>query len=393
MFGSFADDKPSSAPVPQEPMSGTEPAMGAVQEPLERVVAMHLATNPEVVLKSQQRGEPELSLDEKVDIALGLIESSPSQFLYRFGRFLQEAHLHLFTATAARDPVTAHYLQEARDRLDKRKHQVKVRNRRWAAVQRLERAGGDSSSSGDGDNTIADHKDHFTEAEMRRRNPLLYDQLVGQHLTEEEKLLRKQDFDRADCRITTIIFDHLDRCDERAYKKHQEEHEDDMFEEEEEDDDDEKDEVEKVEEAMEEEASGPLDPAHKELLKKEFVSSMYNTFVIGKDTGFDYKNIDENEEYDLIEVEGHDKEEKYFDEEEPCEVLSEDSLSDDGPPLPQLCLDRRIRAQHQQRQQPISGVPGLASERQAGEATLSLSAELQLEADATMPSVESLSLQ
>ena len=44
---------------------------------------------------------------------------------------------------------------------------VRVRNRRWGAA----RAAGQ----------------HFTEEAMRQRNPLLYDQLVGQHLSEQQR--------------------------------------------------------------------------------------------------------------------------------------------------------------------------------------------------------------
>lgn len=33
---------------------------------------------------------------------------------------------------------------------------------------------------------------YFSEEEMRKRNPLLYEQLVGQYLSEEEKRMREE---------------------------------------------------------------------------------------------------------------------------------------------------------------------------------------------------------
>ena len=47
---------------------------------------------------------------------------------------------------------------------------VTVRNRRYAVLQQMRRTG-----------------DYFSEQEMERRDPLLYDHLIGQHQTQEER--------------------------------------------------------------------------------------------------------------------------------------------------------------------------------------------------------------
>lgn len=47
---------------------------------------------------------------------------------------------------------------------------ITVKNRRYGAMQRLRKSG-----------------DYFSEKEMERRNPLLYDHLIGKHMTAEER--------------------------------------------------------------------------------------------------------------------------------------------------------------------------------------------------------------
>ena len=84
-------------------------------------------------------------------------------------------------------------------------------------------------------------------------------------------------------RLTTVIFDHLDRCDERLLKARLEEQEDDQFEEEEQESDDDTS-------AMDEE-SHAMDDGQKSLLRQEFVSTMYSTYVCGKDDAVNYKYV------------------------------------------------------------------------------------------------------
>lgn len=49
-------------------------------------------------------------------------------------------------------------------------YRITVRNRRYAALQKMRKSG-----------------DYFSEEEMERRDPLLYDHLIGQHQTQEER--------------------------------------------------------------------------------------------------------------------------------------------------------------------------------------------------------------
>ena len=49
-------------------------------------------------------------------------------------------------------------------------------------------------------------------------------------------------------------------------------------------------------------------------LRLEFLHVMQHRFLEGKEAGFDYKNIDENEDYDDLRQSNRDLEERYFDE-------------------------------------------------------------------------------
>lgn len=50
-----------------------------------------------------------------------------------------------------------------------------VKNRRYDALKKM----------------IADGSSYFSEDEMRQRNPYLYEQLIGQYLSEEERKERE----------------------------------------------------------------------------------------------------------------------------------------------------------------------------------------------------------
>lgn len=60
-----------------------------------------LCTNDKAYFKSQQKGDPELSQDQKRSIAEDLLDQSPASFLRRFGQCLQKEHLRYFSGEAA----------------------------------------------------------------------------------------------------------------------------------------------------------------------------------------------------------------------------------------------------------------------------------------------------
>ena len=145
--------------------------------------------------------------------------------------------------------------------------------------------------------------EHFSEAAMKERNPLLHEQLVGRFMTEEEKEEREKP-DMSNCSLTNIILEHMDLNKERDEKKRMKE----VEEEEEFDTDDEDESEDEAEEGLGRQEGG------REFLKQQFVKAAYQSFLEGKDEGVDYKRIDTDDTLDDLDAEQRDAEERYFDD-------------------------------------------------------------------------------
>lgn len=78
----------SSTPMEEDPHPITS---------LQNAMLDHLASSEVARFKDQQRGEPELSFEQKRQIAKDILKHNPGQFLERFGKFLQAQHLDYFT--------------------------------------------------------------------------------------------------------------------------------------------------------------------------------------------------------------------------------------------------------------------------------------------------------
>lgn len=147
------------------------------QEDLNHVKSMLCRiAGSEAVVKSQQRDEPDLTVDEKVAILQEILERKPTTFLMRFGRYLAEEDLQNFEHLRG-DYEINFRLNEVKNIIDSKKTKTGIRNRRYECLQRLMK-----------------DSDYFSEENMRKRSPLLYQEYIGQYLTEEEKL----DRDRAE---------------------------------------------------------------------------------------------------------------------------------------------------------------------------------------------------
>ncbi|XP_050322017.1 coiled-coil domain-containing protein 97 [Bactrocera neohumeralis] len=144
-----------------------------------------LSFNEQIIFKSQQIDDPELLRDEKVKIAREIYRKSAQTFLMRFGSFLDEQHLATFAQIVIANKETndeiAVLLTDYRNKLHTRKRDVK--NRRYAAMQQL----------------ISDGE-YFSEQEMMKRAPELYQELIGQYLSDAEKKQR----DEYDVKNTTF---------------------------------------------------------------------------------------------------------------------------------------------------------------------------------------------
>ena len=137
-------------------------------------VATDLSTNKETLkeamirrlistdahFKHQQRGEPDLTPEEKSNIALGILEKSSVLFLERFSKFLTTEDVEFFE-DQRQDYGVSFYIAEIKQRCKDTKHNV-VKNRRYQALQELVEQG-----------------EYFSEEEMKWRDPLLFDQMVN----------------------------------------------------------------------------------------------------------------------------------------------------------------------------------------------------------------------
>nr|CAH7715443.1 unnamed protein product [Callosobruchus chinensis] len=301
-----------------------------------------LTLNDEICFKNQQRWEPDLTMKEKYDIALNVFRNSKLNFLMRFGKYLNQEHLAYFRRfTEHGEPDCAEIefmLCELSKSCPSNPNSTLVKNRRYEAMKQM----------------IQDDQ-YFSEIEMMKRNPLLYEQLVGQYLTDDE--IRERDKYKMDEQVTfvKILMEGIERDNAEAYRKLQAETEDSQMEEE---DSDEEETVAKedrsnapspvpscsrwgefeVKDEYHVPRSGPKRPQHctaitaqeRLLLRQEFVSSMYQSFLDGKDD-FNYAKIDNDPSFDNADELDHDAEDKYFasEEAEECDTKHEDESSED----------------------------------------------------------------
>ncbi|XP_008304123.1 coiled-coil domain-containing protein 97 isoform X2 [Stegastes partitus] len=127
------------------------------------------------LVKSQQMGEAELTVNERKEELLYQYRSRPLVFLERYHACLKPQHLSAF-AHVSSDPRTQHYSKVIQRRATGHTNRTRVRNKRYAALRALQKEG-----------------QYFSEEEMRMREPLLYEQYIGQYLTDEEVLERSQE--------------------------------------------------------------------------------------------------------------------------------------------------------------------------------------------------------
>ncbi|XP_044733266.1 zinc finger protein 226 [Chrysoperla carnea] len=319
-------------------------------------IIKYITDNELVHFKSQQRNEEDISVDKKKEIALEILERSKSNFLSRFGKYCKVEHLDYFKqfCNDEKDGYEIQfYLNELSRYHDNNLRKKDIKNRRYQALLQMQ-----TNSS------------YFSEVEMMKRNPLLYEQLVGQYLTEDERKIRDK-MAPEDCSFVNILLEGYQKEQTQILKHKQEDFENEVMEEENDESDDEivndinsddctdfsrfdvykTDESNKpstsqrwgewdnLEDRRQDEIANTIDTVkrdknwflinanEKRLLKQEFESYMYQSFLDGKDNEFDYSKIDNDTSYDNIDVKTIDDEEKYFDSETPEEIheMDEDS--------------------------------------------------------------------
>ncbi|XP_028843052.1 coiled-coil domain-containing protein 97 [Denticeps clupeoides] len=279
-----ASDSYKSCADPDPPGSGDE-----VECPTSLSSMIEAVEVSGIPVKSQQLGEPDLTRDERRRILLEQYQAKPLVFLERYRAHLKPEHLGAFSHLGS-DCRAQHYCKEVQSCAASRAGKTKVRNHRFAALRALQEGG-----------------QYFSEEQMRVREPLLYEQYIGQYLNDEEILQRSQETMQAGPGGLADLL--LNSYQEKVLQKRmqeEQEYEDAAEEESEEEDGDGKDgSTEKEWEPTAEE---------KVLLREEFISQMHQRFLEGKDKDFDYSEVDENPDYDNLDIVSRDAEERYFDD-------------------------------------------------------------------------------
>ncbi|XP_050461935.1 coiled-coil domain-containing protein 97 [Cataglyphis hispanica] len=313
--------------------------MGNVKcDTLEEEILNHVA-NSKAIFKSQQKEEPELTYEEKRSIAEKLLKKNHCLFLSKFGHYLKMEHLVYFNKSE--DYETIYHINRLQRYFNNSTRRIDVRNKRYEALKSLIEKG-----------------EYFSECEMMKRNPLLYEYLVGQYLTEEQKKARDT-IDTRSINYVDILMETVERNKMQKHLESQQEQEDEVQEENDSDDDDDDDENdnsrtstisktsfnnqikshwgENLNKMIDKDRDKKLSSnkiQHKissqeiQLFRQEFVTNMYESFLDGKDKDFDYSTVDDNEAYDNVELRNQDEEEKYFDSEAPEIVLPRNECND-----------------------------------------------------------------
>lgn len=259
--------------------------------------------------------EEEVKTSEKVKIAHDIYRRSPIDFLIRFGKYLAPNHLQYFENLKVSGDISTSSFDECVAQLkvyhSAESRHKRVRNRRFKALQKLQ-----------------NESDYFSEKQMMSRNPLLYEQLIGQYLTDEE-IIERDGVDRENLTFLDLILETVDRNQMREMKNEQ------MLEEDLDSEilmDDQKKQINGHENKPKQwgdfevtdttpsfkpevRKQSMISAPERRLLREEFLQEMYNSFIDGRDTDVDYSSIDNDEQYDDLQQLSQDAEDKYFDSE------------------------------------------------------------------------------
>lgn len=270
---------PTTTESPADGGSGTSTIgnVGDMSEALQMAMFTKIALKADNV-KSQQKDEKELTLTEKENYLKELFNENPQRILYQFGKYLENGDLELFKNFE--DYEIQFYVEKYKSLLNPTHKRVVVKNRRYNYLKNVLR-----------------NTDYFDDNELKKSNPYLYKQYVGQYNAEQNNDPEEKFSDFLLRGIDDKITNFRCELEEKAFEE--EEYDTDSDEEE------------------ELETKDGIPDQEKQFLRQEFLDIVENNFLEG-DGNFDYSNIDDNEEYDKIE--DHDMEEHYFDEEVPNET-------------------------------------------------------------------------
>ncbi|XP_066204732.1 coiled-coil domain-containing protein 97-like [Saccopteryx leptura] len=308
-------------PVPSRPLDEVEAVEGVPRAPDDdplgaentAVSAMlHAVAASRLPVCSQQQGEPDLTEQEKVAILGQLYHEKPLVFLERFRTSLREEHLACFGHLRGDHRADFYCAEVARlGAARPRTLHTRLRNRRYAALRELIQGG-----------------EYFSDEQMRFRAPLLYEQYIGQYLSQEELSARIPAHkpptpgspSTPACPLSDLLLQSYQERELQQRLLQQQEEEEACLEEEEEEEEEDSDK--EVQSPSKDSEAWVPDSEERLILREEFTSRMHQRFLDGKDGDFDYSAVDDNPDFDNLDIVAQDEEERYFDEEEPEDAPS-----------------------------------------------------------------------
>lgn len=305
---------------------------------LKEALLTHICYENKAFFKSQQIDDPELKFDDRKEIAAEILQQSHSKFLQRFGMNMKAEHLRFFEQQSYNSDEQLEVTENLKHiSWNINHHGSIIRNRRYAALVKLIK-----------------EKKYFSEGEMKSRDPLLYEQLIGQYQSPAEKRANRRPDPSRDT-LVDVLLEGIDHDLNREVENKQRVEEDDMMRNDEDsqqsamsthsvDDDDEDPEEDHTQWGNFDEPQSStnnntpkakkrslklITAGERDLLKEEFLGIMYSNFLSGKDDEFfEYETVDTNEEYDDALENDQDCEDRYFDEiseDSPVQIMNEDS--------------------------------------------------------------------
>lgn len=189
----------------------------------EAQVMQFVQENLDVIpFKTLRRGEEELASEEKVLQMQKILHDDPALFLSKWGRYLSQTTLTLFQVIQDNYEVDFYldnllYKEEMRSiptRPTKSALHTLVQNRRYEFLKRHLK-----------------NSDYFSDESIQLRDPALYDQFIGQHISAKEK---EEPF-AEDMTLVNRILSNIDRKFVDDHLHHQKIIDEEQMEEEEED--------------------------------------------------------------------------------------------------------------------------------------------------------------
>ncbi|KAM3183465.1 hypothetical protein ACTXT7_010307 [Hymenolepis weldensis] len=247
---------------------------------LKRLAAMEVGPH----FRHQTRDEPPLSQEEKMRIASDLLRRNPGEFLARYHRFLSWPDDAICFSGLWDDYTVSYYLKEVvgiakptksvqnsyldEDSSDsntqenlKRRQELKIKNRRLVALRRM-------AAEAEADPT----EGFFSHEAMRERDPVLWERMVGRHLTNaQRRSLLGHQYESFSGMLLSQLLESEEMSERRPVETDEESSDEEMMD-------------------REQWRARKKDTTEKhERVRQEFRELMYSRFLAGNDSAVDYE--------------------------------------------------------------------------------------------------------